>query len=340
MWKLCTRTKLKRLNLHRNSQNILICGVHLYLPLTSCCGRVDVINCPTVRVGFILLCVGASVNIELHFRSSSALIFDTGFEWQSRNTFHSHLLLVNSPPLRGASRQNLIVTFFLQSRDSSVGMALGYGLDDRGPRVRFPAGTGNFSLQHRVQNGSGAHPASCPLGTRGSFPGGKAAGAWSWPHLHLVPRSRMRGAILPLPQYAFMAWCWLKAQGQLYLTLPLLSLLHQDRICRYELLGCRVLWSPCFKWAPRHEGVLGSGGIAPRILDSGTRWRWVVSFTPRPLCTQGKCPWYPLDWRWVGPRAGLDTVVKRKFPAPAGTRTPQLSNPYLSAIPLSYPVDK
>jgi hypothetical protein len=24
----------------------------------------------------------------------------------------------------------------------------------------------------------------------------------------------------------------------------------------------------------------------------------------------------------VGPRAGLDTVVKRKFPAPPGTRTP------------------
>jgi hypothetical protein len=24
----------------------------------------------------------------------------------------------------------------------------------------------------------------------------------------------------------------------------------------------------------------GSGGIAPRILDLGTRWRWVVSFTP------------------------------------------------------------
>jgi len=26
-----------------------------------------------------------------------------------------------------------------------------------------------------------AHPASYPVGTRGSFPGGKAAGAWSWP---------------------------------------------------------------------------------------------------------------------------------------------------------------
>jgi hypothetical protein len=30
------------------------------------------------------------------------------------------------------------------SRDSSVGIALGYGLDDRGSRVRFPAGAGIF----------------------------------------------------------------------------------------------------------------------------------------------------------------------------------------------------
>jgi hypothetical protein len=55
--------------------------------------------------------------------------------------------------------------------------SLGYGLDDRSSRVRFPAGAGNFSLHHRVQNGSGAHPPSYPMGTRGSFPGSKAAGA-------------------------------------------------------------------------------------------------------------------------------------------------------------------
>jgi len=35
-----------------------------------------------------------------------------------------------------------------------------------------------------------------------------------------------------------------------------------------------------------------SGGIAPRILELGTRWRWVVSFAPRPLYTQGKSRWY------------------------------------------------
>jgi hypothetical protein len=60
--------------------------------------------------------------------------------------------------------------------DSSVGIALGYGLDDRDSRVQFPAWAGNFSLHHRVQNDFGAYPASCPMGTRGSFPGGKTAG--------------------------------------------------------------------------------------------------------------------------------------------------------------------
>jgi hypothetical protein len=39
-------------------------------------------------------------------------------------------------------------------------------MDDRGSRVRLPEGAGNFSLHHRVQNGSGAHPASYPMGTR------------------------------------------------------------------------------------------------------------------------------------------------------------------------------
>jgi hypothetical protein len=36
------------------------------------------------------------------------------------------------------------------------------------------------------------------------------------------------------------------------------------------------------------EAYWGSGGIAPRILGLGTRWRWVVSLTPRPLYPPGK----------------------------------------------------
>jgi len=42
---------------------------------------------------------------------------------------------------------------------------------------QFLTGAGNFSLQHDVQTGFGAHPASYPMGTRASFLGGKAAGA-------------------------------------------------------------------------------------------------------------------------------------------------------------------
>jgi hypothetical protein len=37
-----------------------------------------------------------------------------------------------------------------------------HGIDSR-------PGTGNFSLHHHVQKGSGAHPASYPMGTRGGF---------------------------------------------------------------------------------------------------------------------------------------------------------------------------
>jgi hypothetical protein len=49
-----------------------------------------------------------------------------------------------------------------------------YGLDDRAIRVRFPAGAKDFSSVLCVQTGSGAHPASSPMGTGGPFPGGKA----------------------------------------------------------------------------------------------------------------------------------------------------------------------
>jgi hypothetical protein len=71
---------------------------------------------------------------------------------------------------------SLRLHFIRRSRDSTVSIALGYGLEDRGSRLRFPAGAGNFSLHHRVHNGSGAHPASYPMSARGCFPGGEAAG--------------------------------------------------------------------------------------------------------------------------------------------------------------------
>jgi hypothetical protein len=62
------------------------------------------------------------------------------------------------------------------SRDRSVGIATGYRLDGLGIGVQFP-GERDFSPFHTVQTGSGANQATYTMATRGSFPGGKAAGA-------------------------------------------------------------------------------------------------------------------------------------------------------------------
>jgi hypothetical protein len=59
---------------------------------------------------------------------------------------------------------------------SSVSVVPGHGLDDQAIEVRSPAGPKDFSSSLCVQTISEAHPASCPVGTGGSFPGGKASG--------------------------------------------------------------------------------------------------------------------------------------------------------------------
>jgi hypothetical protein len=41
-------------------------------------------------------------------------------------------------------------TIKVKSRDSSVSIALGYGLDNLGSRVQFLLGAGNFSLCHCI----------------------------------------------------------------------------------------------------------------------------------------------------------------------------------------------
>jgi len=52
-------------------------------------------------------------------------------------------------------------------------------------------------------------PSLLSNGYRGCYSGGKAAGAWSWPHLQQVPRSRMRGAIPPLHNTSSWRVTWL-----------------------------------------------------------------------------------------------------------------------------------
>jgi hypothetical protein len=57
---------------------------------------------------------------------------------------------------------------------SSGSIVSDYGLDDRAIGVRSPAGAKDFFCSLCVQTSSGAHPASCTMGTGGPSPGGKA----------------------------------------------------------------------------------------------------------------------------------------------------------------------
>jgi hypothetical protein len=72
-----------------------------------------------------------------------------------------------------------------------------------------------------------------------------------------------------------------------------------------------------FNWAPRHEGVLeewrcNSTHSLTSALDGG---EWSASrpcrFNPRE-----RAPGTHWIGGWVGPRADLDAVVKRKIPSP------------------------
>jgi hypothetical protein len=58
------------------------------------------------------------------------------------------------------------------SRDSSVGIATGYGLEDGGVGVRVPVRQ-EITLLYVVQTGSGFHLTSYTMGSWGSFLGGK-----------------------------------------------------------------------------------------------------------------------------------------------------------------------
>jgi hypothetical protein len=146
----------------------------------------------------------------------------------------------------------------------------------------------------------------------------------------------MRGAIPPLSQYASMAWCSVKEKSTVttltYLTLPYLTLpcmgvkrgnLNLRNAHTLQLLESNVKLCLCFKWAPRHEGVLGEWRYSSThslalALDGGY---WSAS-RPGRFTSREKVPATQWIGDWVGPRAGLNTAVKRKIPSPRRESNP------------------
>jgi hypothetical protein len=67
---------------------------------------------------------------------------------------------------------------------------------------------------------------------------------------------------------------------------------------------------------------MGEWMYRPTFSWLGTSWKWVISFTPRPLYTQGRSPRYPLDRRLGGPQSQSGQYGDVKILASTRTRTP------------------
>jgi hypothetical protein len=66
----------------------------------------------------------------------------------------------------------------------------------------------------------------------------------------------------------------------------------------------------------------GSGGIDPCIIDLDTRWSWSAS-RPGNFIPRERAPGTHWIGDWVGPRDGLDAVVKRNIPGPRRESNPR-----------------
>jgi len=88
----------------------------------------------------------------------------------------------------------------------------------------------SFSLRHRVQTGSGAHPTSCPVGTWSSFPGVKQPEREADHPPSSIAEVKNSWNYISIPQYVVMEWCLLSTEVTLHYFTLLFSICFHDSV--------------------------------------------------------------------------------------------------------------
>jgi hypothetical protein len=135
------------------------------------------------------ICLYRPDNFSRPFCSRTALFFShrqlTLFVYLLIVSVCKHIATCTSPlsPVREVPLYNFFGYIYTdkESRDSAVGIASGYGLDDRGVRVRVPVGSRIFSSSRRPDSPNLVH---------NGYRGYSGRGVMLTTQLQLVPRSR------------------------------------------------------------------------------------------------------------------------------------------------------
>jgi hypothetical protein len=148
-------------------------------------------------------------------------------------------------------------------RGSSGSIVSDYGLDVRAIEVRSPTGGEDFSSSPCVQTGSGANPASYPMVTGSSFPGGKARPGRD--AYHSPPSSAEVKNELKLYLLSPHVPPW-RVAGQLYFFTFFTGLL---RLTSYLFFNTTMQNGSKFHWRDLQPLVMAEVSYIPHKVDNG-----------------------------------------------------------------------
>jgi len=159
------------------------------------------------------------------------------------------------------------------------------------------------------------------------LPGIKNVAFWYRPHRMWIwlSRRRRRNFNNNMAQYTSHSYCDIRS---LVIGVPFAV---RTQILLYASLfvpkpECLLPWLPeCNSQdgklsSVQHEVKRGMVSESPLIFKLTTRWRWVFSFTHRPLYLRGIVVGTNWLGRWMGARANVDAQVKRQIFCPVGNR--------------------